>query len=73
MQEASLSPAEQIQGAEASLDEMSASGRARLAPLMPLVAALDADALFAFVVDRTIAGLIDFAEARSRPFRNRSS
>jgi AcrR family transcriptional regulator len=71
MQEASLSLPEQIQGAKASLDEMSASGRARLAPLMPRLAALDADALFAFVVDRTIAGLVDLADG-GRPQSRRA-
>jgi len=57
MQEASVSLPEQIRGARASLAEMSEAGRARLAPLLPHLAALDADALFAFVVDRTLAAL----------------
>jgi len=64
MQEASLSLPDQIRGASASLDEMSEQGRARLAPLMPYLAALDADAQFEFVVDRTIAALVDLVEGR---------
>lgn len=63
MQEASLSLPEQIRGARASLGEMSAPGRALLVPLMPHFAALDADELFEFVVDRTIAGLVDLVGA----------
>jgi AcrR family transcriptional regulator len=59
MQEASLSLPEQIRGARASLPEMSEAGRAWLAPLVPHLAGLDADALFAFVVERTVAGLED--------------
>jgi TetR/AcrR family tetracycline transcriptional repressor len=59
MQEASLSLPDQIRGARASLSEMSEPGRARLAPLMPHLAALDADDLFEFVVDRTIAALAE--------------
>jgi hypothetical protein len=59
MQEASLSLPDQIRGARASLAEMSESGRASLAPLMPHLADLSADALFEFVVDRTVAALID--------------
>jgi AcrR family transcriptional regulator len=62
MQEASLSLPDQIRGARASLAEMSGAGRAFLAPLMPHLAALDADAFFEFVVDRTCAGLVDLIE-----------
>ena len=63
MQEASLSLPDQIRGARASLSEMSETGRALLAPLMPHFAALDADDLFGFVVDRTIAALADLVGA----------
>lgn len=63
MQEASLSLPDQIRGARASLAEMSEAGRASLAPLMPQLSALDADALFEFVVERTIAALADLVEA----------
>src|SRR5262249_29083297 len=58
MQEASLALDEQIAGARASLAEMSDEGRARLAPLMPHLARLRADAFFAFAADRTIAALV---------------
>ena len=57
MQEASLSLPEQIEGARASLAEMSESGRARLAPLVPHLAKLDGDTFFAFAADRTLAAL----------------
>lgn len=63
MQEASLSLPEQIRGASASLSEMSEAGRALLVPLMPHLAALEAEELFEFVIDRTIAGLADLVEA----------
>jgi len=63
MQEASLSLPDQIRGASASLSEMSETGRTLLGPLMPHLAALDADALFEFVVDRTVAALVDLVEA----------
>ena len=62
MLEASLSLPDQIRGARASLLGMSETGRALLAPLMPELAALDADALFEFVVDRTVAALADLVE-----------
>ena len=62
MQEASLSLPEQIEGARASLAEMSEAGRARLAPLVPLLAKLDGDTFFEFVADRTIAALALLAE-----------
>jgi AcrR family transcriptional regulator len=64
MQEASLSLPDQIRGARASLAEMSETGRLSLAPLMPHLAALDADALFEFVVDRTVAALVALVGAR---------
>jgi hypothetical protein len=62
MQEASLSLADQIRGARASLAEMSEAGRASLAPLVPHLADLDADAQFDFVVERTVAALEDLLE-----------
>jgi AcrR family transcriptional regulator len=63
MQEASLSLPEQIGGARASLAEMSDTGRALLGGLMPHLTALDADELFEFVVERTIASLVDLVGA----------
>lgn len=63
MQEASLSLPDQIEGARASLAEMSAEGRAHLAPLVPHFAKLDGDAFFAFVADRTIEALAALVEA----------
>lgn len=64
MQEATLSLPEQIRGARASLKRMSGEGRALLSPLMPYLEALDADAMFEFVADRTIAALVDLVGAR---------
>lgn len=66
MQEASLALPDQIEGARASTAEMSPEGRARLAPLMPHLARLGADAFFAFAADRTIAALVDLVERRQR-------
>ncbi len=63
MQEASLSLPAQIRGARASLAEMSETGRPLLDALMPHLAALDADDLFEFVVDRTVAALAPLVEA----------
>ena len=62
IQEASLALPEQIEGARASLAEMSEAGRRHLAPLIPHLAAIDADTLFAFVADRTVAALVDLVE-----------
>jgi AcrR family transcriptional regulator len=62
MLEASLSLPDQIRGARASLSQMSETGRALLAPLMPHLAALDAGSLFEFAVDRTVAALGDLVE-----------
>jgi AcrR family transcriptional regulator len=64
MQEASIPLAEQIEGARAALAETSADARARLAPLMPHLAALDPDAMFEFVADRTLAALDELVESR---------
>lgn len=61
IQEASLALPDQIEGARASLAEMSADGRARLAPLVPHLARLRADAFFAFAADRTIMALAALA------------
>jgi AcrR family transcriptional regulator len=66
MQEASLTLADQIEGARASLAEMSAEGRARLEPLMPHLARLRADAFFAFAADRTIASLVELVTGSER-------
>ena len=66
MQEASLALPDQIRGARASLAEMSGAGRARLAPLMPHLADLEAEVLFEFVVDRTLAGLEELVSRRVR-------
>ena len=64
MQEASLSLPDQIENARASLAEMSAEGRARMAKLGPHLARLDGDSFFAFVADRTIEALIALVAAR---------
>jgi len=66
MQEASLALSDQIEGARASTAEMSPAGRARLEPLMPHLARLDANAFFAFAADRTIAALVDLVEGGER-------
>jgi AcrR family transcriptional regulator len=66
MQEASLALPDQIEGASASIAAMSPDGRARLAPLMPHLARLGADAFFAFAADRTIASLVDLLEGKAR-------
>jgi AcrR family transcriptional regulator len=63
MQEASLSLPDQIEGARASLAEMSEAARARLAPLVPHMAKLDGDTFFAFAADRTLAALALLVEA----------
>jgi hypothetical protein len=57
MQEASLSLPEQIQGARASMAEMTDAGRARFAPLVRHLARLEADAFFSYAIDRTIDAL----------------
>jgi AcrR family transcriptional regulator len=66
MQEASLALDDQIAGARASLAEMSEAGRDRLAPLMPHLARLRADAFFAFAVDRTVASLVELVQRGGR-------
>jgi L-aminopeptidase/D-esterase-like protein len=64
MQEASLSLPDQIGSARASLAEMSAEGRARMAKLGPHLTRLDGDAFFTVVTDRTLAALAALFEAR---------
>jgi AcrR family transcriptional regulator len=66
MLEASFSLPDQIANARASLADMSAGGRARMAPLLPHLARLDGDAFFAFVADRTLEVLVARAEAHRR-------
>jgi AcrR family transcriptional regulator len=62
MQEVSLSLPDQIEGARASLAQMSEAGRARLTPLVPHLAKLDGDTFFEFAADRTLAALTLLAE-----------
>jgi AcrR family transcriptional regulator len=62
-QEASLALPDQIAGARASLAEMSDAGRRQLAPLLPHLSAISADAMFGFAVDRTLAALVELIEA----------
>jgi AcrR family transcriptional regulator len=62
-QEASLALPDQIEGARASLAEMSEPGRRQLAPLLPHLVAISPDALFGFAVDRTLAALVDLTQA----------
>jgi AcrR family transcriptional regulator len=64
IQEVSMSLPDQISGARASLMEMSGEGRARLAPIIPHLARIDADAFFAFVTDRTVGALVALVEGR---------
>jgi AcrR family transcriptional regulator len=66
MQEASLPFPQQIENARAATSEMSAAGRAHLAPLLGHLAKLDGDAFFDFVCDRTIAALEAQVAARAR-------
>jgi AcrR family transcriptional regulator len=67
MQEASLTLPDQIDGARTSLEEMSADGRARLAPLIPHLSRLRADAFFAFAADRTVAALVALVDESEGP------
>ena len=62
MQESSLSLPDQIESARASFTGMSAEGRARMAKLGAHLVRVDGDAFFAFVAERTIAGLVALAE-----------
>lgn len=73
IQEASLSLPDQIGGARASVEQMSAEGRARLAPLLPHLSRLDGAAFFAFVCDRTIESLIVVVGSRAGRNRVRTS
>jgi hypothetical protein len=69
--EATVPFPEQIAAARDALPQMSDEARRRHEPLMPHLAALDADAFFALAADRVIAGLVDFAAPaavrKSRP------
>jgi hypothetical protein len=65
MLEAQLSLRGQIEGAQASLAEMSDAGRARFAPLVPHLASLDGDAFFDFASERLVASLKDLVPARA--------
>lgn len=64
VQEASLSLPEQIRGARAALREMAPEQRAALAPLLAQLGAIDADEMFTFVADRTIAAIADLVDGR---------
>jgi len=64
MEEAAMSLSDQLRGAHAALAEMTPERRARLAPLLDSLGALDADTMFAFATDRTIAALVALAEGR---------
>mgnify|MGYP000889335379 CR=1 FL=1 len=66
LQEAAFPLPEQIAGARVSLRGMSDAGRERLAPLMPHLGRLDADAFFDYAADRTIAALAELVERRNR-------
>lgn len=55
--EASLSWAEQVEGARNALGELSEDVRRRHAPLLPHLAALDPDAFFELVAERTVAAV----------------
>jgi AcrR family transcriptional regulator len=72
MQEASVPLREQIGAARAALGEMGEAGRRQLAPLLRELAAIDADAHFDFVVERTLAGLAELV-ARTSPPREPAS
>jgi AcrR family transcriptional regulator len=64
VQEASLSLPDQLRGAHAALREMPAERRAALSPLLARLESIEADDLFAFVVDRTLVGLTDLVAKR---------
>jgi len=66
MLEAQLSLPDQIEGAQASLAEMSEAGRARFAPLVPHLASLDGDAFFDFACERTVAALAELSAPAQR-------
>ncbi len=61
--EAAMPYPEQVEGAVNARAEMSEDTRKRLAPLGRHVAALDSDAFFALIADRTVAALPDPADA----------
>src|SRR5206468_9264677 len=60
--EATVTFDEQIAAAGAALAGMSEKARARHAPLMSHLAAIDADAFFELAADRTIAAIADLVE-----------
>ena len=62
--EASVPFEEQIAAAGAALGSMSEPARARHAPLLTHLSAIDADAFFELVADRTIAAIADSVEKR---------
>jgi TetR/AcrR family transcriptional regulator, tetracycline repressor protein len=64
VQEAALSLPEQIRGARAALREVAPARRAALSPLLARLGTIDADEMFAFVVDRTVVALADLVEHR---------
>jgi len=55
--EASIPYADQIEGARNALTEMSENARKRQAPLLPHLSAIDDDAFFALITERTIGAL----------------
>ena len=70
LEEAALPLPDQVAAARAVLPELSAAARARLAPLFPRMAEIDADAHFEFCTQRTLAALADLAAksaARAKP------
>jgi AcrR family transcriptional regulator len=63
--EASIPYSEQIEGARNALPEMSEDARKRQASLFTHLAAMDGDAFFEFMTDRTIAALPEFTGGRA--------
>jgi TetR/AcrR family transcriptional regulator, tetracycline repressor protein len=57
LEEAAMPLSEQVAAARSALPELGAEARARLAPLFPRMAEIDADAHFDFCVERTLAAL----------------
>lgn len=64
MQEAAMALPEQLRGARASLRAVSDDERARLAPVLDNLGAIDGEELFAFVVERTIDALTVLIDGR---------
>jgi AcrR family transcriptional regulator len=67
LEEAALPLPAQVAAARAVLPELSAEARARLAPLFPRMAEIDADAHFAFCTERTLAALEELAAKSAKP------